>query len=67
MINPIISSWIEQPDDFTSLRIHARQIRPLVAVAVETGIGKILRDATAAVLTSNDVINLERKLGICLG
>jgi hypothetical protein len=49
---------MEQGGQFASRRIDARDVRALVAVAVQTAEGQILRRRQTSVLAGDDVIEL---------
>jgi hypothetical protein len=59
--SPTVPAGIEQTDYPPRYGIHARDVRPLVSIAVKTGEGKILQVRLAAMLPGNDMIDLERR------
>jgi len=50
---------MEQPHHLTRCRIHSRDIRTFVSVAVETGQREVIRHGLSSMLTRHDVIQLE--------
>ena len=59
MFSPHISPWMEQPNDLTNYRVNAGQVCALVAVAVDAAQRKVLALGWAAVLLSDDVVDLK--------
>ena len=57
MLAPVVETRMEQSSYFASCRIDARNIWPLVVVAVEAGKCQILKRGGAAVLFSNNVVH----------
>jgi hypothetical protein len=60
MLLPSILSRVEQATQSTRFGINARDIRAFVAIAAETAQGKIIQRSRTAVLSRNNVVNLER-------
>jgi len=63
MFSSHISPWMEQPDDLTNYRVNAGQVCALVAVAVDAAQRKVLALGWAAVLLSDDVVDLKIEAG----
>jgi hypothetical protein len=59
MIIPAVNAWIEQNCHQTCRRIDAREIRALVEVAVDARESKIIGVACTAVLSRNNVLDME--------
>src|SRR5271166_6121013 len=57
---PLVSSRMKQPGQPSRDRIDARNVRTLVAIAVDTCERKVLKLVSAAMLFCNDVVCLER-------
>jgi hypothetical protein len=54
---------MEKANNLSCVRIKPRNVRPLEAIAVDTGQGKILKFGFASMLPSDDVIYLEWERG----
>jgi hypothetical protein len=54
---------MKQPNDITRLRINARQIRPLVQVALRASQSEIIGIVAAAMLARDDVLDVKTQLG----
>jgi hypothetical protein len=61
MIAPIIYSRMKESNNLTAGGIRARDVRPFVPIAVQTGEGQIFRDGPASVLPRNDVVDVKRQ------
>ena len=58
---PLLKPWIEQPGFLACSRVDASQIRALVMVVCETCQSEIAENRFAAMLLSDDVVNLKRR------
>jgi hypothetical protein len=61
MLIPLLPSWMKQRNNLTGVRVDPRQIRPFVAVAVTARESQVLQYRGAAVLLSDDVIEVKRQ------
>ncbi len=58
MFLPLVETGIEKPGALAGLGVKRRQIGPFIVVTVKACVGKIVYISLAAMLPSNDVINL---------
>ena len=59
VLDPFVTPRIEKANNLSCVRIKPCNVRPLEAIAVDTGQGKIFRFGFASMLPSDDVIYLE--------
>jgi hypothetical protein len=62
MLVPLLSPRMKQRDDLTGVRIDPRQVRPFIAVAVAARESQVFQYGGAAVLLSDDVVEVKRQL-----
>lgn len=58
---PFVATRVEKRGDLMGTRIQSGEVRALERIAPKAAQRKIARDGGAAVLPSNDVVDLERK------
>jgi hypothetical protein len=57
---------MEKANNFSGVRIRPSHVRPLEAIAMDTGKGEIFKFSLATMLSCNDVIDLEgRRMKSC--
>jgi hypothetical protein len=56
---PLLSPWVKQRCNLAGQRIDSRDIRPLVLIAMQATPRQVVEDGWAAVLLSNNVIDLK--------
>jgi hypothetical protein len=61
MLVPLLPSWMKQRDDLTGVRVNPRQVRPFVASAVTARESQVFQYGGAAVLLSDDVVEVKRQ------
>ena len=61
MLVPLLASWMKQRNDHIRDRVDARQVRPLVAVAVATRESQVFQHGGTTVLLGDDVVELKRQ------
>jgi len=61
VFRPDVASRMEQANDFAAIRINAGNVRTLKPIAMDASKGKIITGGGSAVLSSNNVIYLERR------
>jgi hypothetical protein len=59
VVRPAVASRMEKANNFSSVRIGPSHVRPLEAIAMDTGNGEIFKFSLATMLSCNDVIDLE--------
>jgi hypothetical protein len=67
MLGPAILARVKQSHELAGARIQAGDVRAFVAVAVVAGEREVRGDRLAAVLLGDDVIDLKRSFGVCVG
>lgn len=60
MVVPILPPGMEQFGNLVRLRIDARQVRPLMQVAINTGKGKVVGIVSPAMNLRNNMLNMQR-------
>ena len=63
MLFPSVLTWVEKFGEVAAFRIEAREIGAFVRVASVASQREVGRIVIAAVLSGNDVLNLERRKG----
>ena len=61
MSRPSLASWAEERHYGPRVRIHAREVRPFVVVAIKARKGQILGDRGTAMFERDDVVDLKRQ------
>lgn len=61
MIFPIIQAWMKQAGQFFCFRIQTREVWPFVKIAMMAGERQVFRRVLSAVLTWDDVFDVERQ------
>lgn len=61
MLVPLLPSWMKQRNDLIRDRVDARQVRPLVAVAVAARESQVFQHGGTTVLLGDDVVELKRQ------
>src|SRR5438309_3138404 len=61
---PLVTTRIEEPNFLPGLRVSARQIRPLAQIARVARQCAVVRVVAAAVLPGDDVLDVERPVGV---
>ena len=61
MVAPVIRARMEQPDNFSSRGMPSRDVRPFMPIAVETCEREVVALGCAAMLTGDDVVDVERQ------
>lgn len=56
---PFLLAWMEQRRDFTADGIDPGQIRAFVEIAIDAGEAEVLQIVPAAVLSGDDVLDME--------
>jgi len=59
VVRPAVASRMEKANNLSALRIKPGHVRPLKAIAMDTGEGEIFKFSLATMLSCNDVIDLE--------
>jgi hypothetical protein len=59
VLRPAVASGMEKAHNFSRVRIEPSHIRPLEAIAMDTGKSEIFKFSFATMLLCNDVIYLE--------
>ena len=55
---PLLTSRVVQPDSFAGPWINTSQVRPFVMIASEAGQSEVGQDSSAAMLLSDNVVDL---------
>src|ERR1700730_3707949 len=59
VVRPAVVSRMEKTNQLSGVSIKPSHVRPLEAIAMDTGEGEIFKFSFAAMLSCNDVIDLE--------
>jgi hypothetical protein len=59
VVRPAVVSRMEKANNLSGVRIKPSHVRPLEAIAMDTGEGEILKFSFATMLSCDDVIDLE--------
>ena len=58
---PPIQPWVKEPNKLSGLWICSRDVRALVAIAVQTREGEVIENTQAPMLACNDVVDVKRQ------
>jgi hypothetical protein len=59
VVRPAVVSRKEKANNLSAVRVKPSHVRPLDAIAMDTGEGEIFKFSLATMLSCNDVIDLE--------